>query len=249
MAWWHRFHKSWVIYNQEIISGKRNGEFKIWKKQRFENISVSYIKTMCSTFFESISIIPRPSFGRKDARWSEIDKKRNFWSRDHIWIKSKWRHNISIIYRRGAQRSTWRFNQIVWKGNWDYHVNLSNVKCLKLHYLIIYFFELLLELNLWFVTQEDNKCKVTLKYPHFFPVTRKCRNAETRKTIETAYQARCMKENTEILEKLVELRQRQADLLGYKTHASYVQEVWLSNQNIHMLKWFETENLVWICWK
>ena len=96
----------------------------------------------------------------------------------------------------------------------------------------------MLELNLWFVTQEDNKCKVTLKYPHFFPVTRKCRNAETRKTIETAYQARCMKENTEILEKLVELRQRQADLLGYKTHASYVQEVWLSNQNIHMLKWF-----------
>ena len=52
-----------------------------------------------------------------------------------------------------------------------------------------------------------------------------------------------MKENTEILEKLVELRQRQADLLGYKTHASYVQEVWLSNQNIHMFKWFWNRKL------
>ena len=78
-----------------------------------------------------------------------------------------------------------------------------------------------------FEMQEDNKCKVTLKYPHFFPVTRKCRNADTRKKIETAYQSRCMKENTEILEKLVDLRQRQADLLGYKTHASYIQEVFL----------------------
>ena len=71
----------------------------------------------------------------------------------------------------------------------------------------------------------DNKCKVTLKYPHFFPVTRKCRNSETRRRIETAYQARCMEENTKILEKLVELRQRRADLLGYKNHATYIQEV------------------------
>ena len=76
-----------------------------------------------------------------------------------------------------------------------------------------------------FDLQEDNKCKVTLKYPHFFPVTRKCRNSETRRRIETAYQSRCMKENTEILEKLVELRQKQADLLGYRTHAEYIQEV------------------------
>ena len=40
-----------------------------------------------------------------------------------------------------------------------------------------------------------------------------------------------MKENTEILEKLVELRQRQADLLGYKTHAAYIQEVELQYAN------------------
>ena len=73
---------------------------------------------------------------------------------------------------------------------------------------------------------------MTLKYPHFFPVTRKCRNSETRRRIETAYQSRCMKENTEILEKLVELRQKQSDLLGYKNHATYIQEVIWRNNNL-----------------
>ena len=72
---------------------------------------------------------------------------------------------------------------------------------------------------------EGKKCKVTLKYPHFFPVTRKCRVPETRLRIETAYQSRCLKENTEILEKLVTLRQKQAELLGYKNHAHYTLEL------------------------
>jgi len=88
--------------------------------------------------------------------------------------------------------------------------------------------------------KEDNKCKVTLKYPHFFPVTRKCRNADTRKKIETAYQSRCMKENTEILEKLVELRQRQADLLGYKTHASYIQELRMAKNPENVKAFYES---------
>jgi thimet oligopeptidase len=64
-----------------------------------------------------------------------------------------------------------------------------------------------------------------MKYPHFFPVSRKCKNAETRQKLETTYQSRCLEENTKILEQLVELRQDQADLLGYENHAAYIHEL------------------------
>lgn len=72
---------------------------------------------------------------------------------------------------------------------------------------------------------ETGKLKVTMKYPHFFPVTRKCNNPSTRLRMEKTYQSRCMKENTEILEEIVTLRQKEAKLLGYENHAAYIQEI------------------------
>ena len=76
--------------------------------------------------------------------------------------------------------------------------------------------------------EESGKLKVTMKYPHFFPVTRKCNNPETRHRVEKTYQTRCMEENTRILEEIVTLRQKQAELLGYENHAAYIQEVMMA---------------------
>ncbi|XP_045134136.1 thimet oligopeptidase-like [Portunus trituberculatus] len=71
---------------------------------------------------------------------------------------------------------------------------------------------------------DENKLEVTMKYPHLFPITKKCHVPNTRRLMVTASQSKCMEENTPILEELISLRQKQAELLGYKNHAHYVLE-------------------------
>ena len=75
------------------------------------------------------------------------------------------------------------------------------------------------------MTHWDSTNRVTIK--HYPKQPRKIfqRVPETRQKIETAYQSRCKEENTKILEELVELRQKKADLLGYENHAHYVLEL------------------------
>nr|XP_053641397.1 thimet oligopeptidase-like [Cherax quadricarinatus] len=68
-----------------------------------------------------------------------------------------------------------------------------------------------------------------MKYPHLFPITKKCRVPDTRRLMVTASQSKCMEENTPILEELISLRQKQADLLNYKNHAAYVLEERMAN--------------------
>ena len=54
--------------------------------------------------------------------------------------------------------------------------------------------------------------------------------------MEKAFQSRCMAENTPIIEEIVELRRKQADLLGYADHATYIQvENSILNYNRHLV--------------
>ncbi|VDO54547.1 unnamed protein product [Schistosoma margrebowiei] len=80
----------------------------------------------------------------------------------------------------------------------------------------------------------SGKREVSLKYPHYFPIMQKASNPETRRTLETAFNSRCVKENTPILKRLMELRKERATILGFPTHADFMLDLYTTKTSANI---------------
>lgn len=74
-------------------------------------------------------------------------------------------------------------------------------------------------------TLENGKKKVAVNRPNWTAIMEYCEVSETRKAMGNAWDVRCNAENIPLLEKIVELRQQAADLLGYENFAQFVLEI------------------------
>lgn len=115
-----------------------------------------------------------------------------------------------------AQLNTERLNKIT-----RYNVNLNNYKD-----ELVVGREELDGLGETYINRlertKDGKYIVTLKYPDYNPFMSSAKSEKARKALQEKFARRGGKENVKLLEDTVELRRKQATLLGFKRYPDYV---------------------------
>jgi thimet oligopeptidase len=84
----------------------------------------------------------------------------------------------------------------------------------------------------------EGKYVVTTKYPDYFPFMENAKRSEARRKLEDAFMNRGAKQNVQLLDEAIGLRDQAARLLGYPTHADYVTEI-LMAKNARAVREFE----------
>lgn len=74
-------------------------------------------------------------------------------------------------------------------------------------------------------SEDGSKYVVSLKYPDYFPVMDHVKVDQTRLIMNTANLSRCMEANTPILEEVIALRHKKAQLLGFQNDADFMLQV------------------------
>jgi Zn-dependent oligopeptidase len=69
-----------------------------------------------------------------------------------------------------------------------------------------------------FIQERD---KITLKYPDVVPIMEYATNRDYRKKISNLFKSRCIEENTPLVEKVLELRVKIAELFGFENYSDY----------------------------
>ena len=115
-----------------------------------------------------------------------------------------------------AKLNTERLNKIT-----QYNVNLNNYKD-----ELVFGREELDGLGETYINRlertKDGKYIVTLKYPDYNPFMSSAKSEKARKALQEKFARRGGKENVKLLEDTVELRRKQAALLGFKRYPDYV---------------------------
>lgn len=77
---------------------------------------------------------------------------------------------------------------------------------------------------------ESGKFIISLDYPDYYPFMDNAKNEDARRQLEFKFNNRCASDNVQIMEEALLVREKMANMLGFKNHAQYMLEEKMANK-------------------